>query len=195
MTRSAMVTSAPFEPNVATGHDLAGAPRTPFNARVMDTLRARLGGERRRVEQARVSDAEGALKAAESRFPVLPNFLVPNAASSLVTSATDYGRFIRHLVTARPGSDAAAIMQQMITAVVERSARIGWGLGLGTETISGRTVGWQWGDNPGFKNFCAFDPGARGGLVIFTNGDRGARLYERVVRSVTGVDHPAFLFT
>lgn len=31
-------------------------------------------------------------------------------------------------------------------------------------------------------------------FVVFTNGDRGARVYERAVRSLTGVDHPAFLW-
>jgi hypothetical protein len=67
-------------------------------------------------------------------------------------------------------------------------------MGLVIEHVQGRPVGWQWGDNPGFKNFLAVDVNADSAFAIFTNGDRGARVYERVVRELTGVDHPAFLY-
>jgi hypothetical protein len=53
---------------------------------------------------------------------------------------------------------------------------------------------WQWGDNPGFKNFFFASPATAQALVVFTNGDRGARVYERVIRATTGQDRPAFLW-
>jgi hypothetical protein len=31
-------------------------------------------------------------------------------------------------------------------------------------------------------------------MVVFTNGERGAGVYQRVIRDVTGEDHPAFLW-
>ena len=54
---------------------------------------------------------------------------------------------------------------------------------------------WQWGDNSGFKYIFLADPQNEKGDRRFTNGDRGARVYERVIRALNGEDHPAFLWT
>jgi hypothetical protein len=135
------------------------------------------------------------MRVAEPALPVLPNFLAPNAAASLVTTSADFGKFLAHVLQApRLGGMPAAIATQMFAPQVRRNAAVHWGLGVGLETIGGRNVGWQWGDNPGFKNFVYIDLSGGDAAAIFTNGDRGARIYERVLRTMTGIDHPAFIF-
>jgi hypothetical protein len=147
------------------------------------------------LEAAKVEDAEQAIKTAEPTLPVLPNFLSPNAAASMLTSASDFAIFLRHLVTARRrGGPAAAIVEQMMSPQVRCNDAVQWGLGVGLEELGGRRFAWQWGDNPGFKNVFFADPQQEKALVVFTNGDRGARVYERVIRALTGDDHPAFLW-
>jgi hypothetical protein len=142
-----------------------------------------------------VEDLEAAVRAAEPARPVLPNFMTVNAAASLLTSAGDFGRFLRHLVTARrQGGRPAAIVERMMTPLIRGNEAIEWGHGVGIETVAGVPRAWQWGDNAGFKHIYFADPAGERAIVVFTNGDRGARVYERVVRDRTGMDHPAFLF-
>ena len=56
-------------------------------------------------------------------------------------------------------------------------------------------VSFQAGDNTGYKNFFIADAEHEKAMVVFTNGDKGARLYERVIRGITGEDQPGFLWT
>jgi hypothetical protein len=67
---------------------------------------------------------------------------------------------------------------------------LGWGSGIGLERSGGRKYMWHWGDNPGFKNFVVGEPATGAAIIIFTNGNAGQRVYERVIRARTGIDHP-----
>ena len=147
----------------------------------------------RPVAEWTTEDAERALPRVDANLPVLPNFLVPNAAASLMTTARDYAAFLGHLLGA-PGtpSGGRAIFERMMPPQVTINEALSWGLGIGVESHEGREYAWHWGDNPGFKNILLFEP-ARA-MVVFTNGNNGMRVYERIVRAVTGVDHPAFLW-
>ena len=66
--------------------------------------------------------------------------------------------------------------------------------GRSLETVGASQCAWQWGDNPGYKSYFWADPEREQAMVVFTNGDRGARVYERVIRSVTGDDRAGFLW-
>ncbi|MBI1787299.1 MAG: hypothetical protein HYR60_07080 [Acidobacteria bacterium] len=68
---------------------------------------------------------------------------------------------------------------------------LGWGLGWAIERASGRAYLWQWGDNGGFKNLVLAEPSTGGAIFVFTNGDAGARVYDRILTHATGHDHPA----
>lgn len=188
MTRSSVIGLEALDPHLASGHGVDGQPRVPFGRAGLLALRARLAARGQPLESASEDDVHAAFREAEPTRPVLPNFLSPNAASSLLTTSADLGRFLTFLLG--PGR---ALAQLMVTPQVRRNEAFQWGLGLGLEQVAGHAVGWQWGDNPGFKNFLALDLTAGTGVAILTNGDRGARVYERVVRVVTGIDHPAFL--
>jgi CubicO group peptidase (beta-lactamase class C family) len=144
------------------------------------------------LDDWRVEDAERALPRVDAALPVLPNNLVPNAAYSLLTTANDYALFVRHLLASRGKTDPR--FAQMLTSQVSINEALFWGLGIGIERANGREYFWHWGDNAGFKNFVIGDAAAGWSMVVFSNGNSGARVYERVIRAVSGHDHPAFLW-
>jgi CubicO group peptidase (beta-lactamase class C family) len=122
--------------------------------------------------------------------------MVPNAASSLLTTVSDYARFLTHLVSGtgdglklRP-----ATRQAMITPAVRLNSALSWGLGWGIQRDEHGEVLWHWGANNTFRNFVIADLQNRRAVVVFTNSENGPRLYERVIVAVTGHDHPAFLW-
>ncbi|MEO6445175.1 MAG: serine hydrolase domain-containing protein [Gemmatimonadaceae bacterium] len=195
MTRSSMAPLESLEENQAASHSAQGEPRTRFGEPTIAELRRMVSSANRSLESVTISEVEQALRTVEPKLAVLPVFFTVNAAATMLTTANDFARFLRHIVTARrAGGAAAAIVTEMTTTGVRCNEAIRWGHGAGLETLGDTTWAWQWGDNPGFKNIYFADPGGERALVIFTNGDRGARVYERVVRARTGLDHPAFLF-
>jgi CubicO group peptidase (beta-lactamase class C family) len=128
------------------------------------------------------SDYEAAVK--ENGDPVLPNYMLPNAAASMVTTARDYARFL-----------TAAIQNPEIgKEQIRIRPLLAWGLGWGIERVAGREYVWQWGDNGGYKNIVIGDPANGSGIFVFTNGDSGARVYDRLVTHVTAHDHPALFW-
>jgi hypothetical protein len=81
----------------------------------------------------------------------------------------------------------------MTRPVVHINSALSWGLGWGIQHDEFGEVLWHWGANNSFRNFVVADvPGGRA-VVVLTNGENGPRVYERVIASVTGHDHPAFL--
>jgi hypothetical protein len=101
-----------------------------------------------------------------------------------MTTAADYAKFLLH-------SFSLDAMRQPQARV---NSDLSWGLGCGLEMAAGRQWFWHWGDNPGFKNFFIADAKARSGILIFTNGDGGAKLYQRIVRHALGCDFSTFLW-
>jgi CubicO group peptidase (beta-lactamase class C family) len=196
MQRSSMIGLAELEPHQASGHSGRGDPMQPFGRPTLLELRRMTAARGVSLEAAKVEDSEQAIKTAEPMLPVLPNFLVPNAAGGMLTSVADFALFLRHLVTARrAGGMPAAIVDQMLSPQIRCNEAVQWGLGVGLEDIGTRRLLWQWGDNPGFKNIFFAEPQQMKAIAVFTNGDRGARVYERVIRATTGEDHPAFLWS
>jgi CubicO group peptidase (beta-lactamase class C family) len=124
-----------------------------------------------------------------------PNDIVPNAASSLLTTVGDYSRFLTVLLDPHSTSGLSPTTQlAMETPVTRINSALSWGLGIGIEQTDGQKYLWQWGDNGGWKNFLLAHPATRSAIVVFTNGNNGAHLYERIIRSASGIDNPAFLW-
>lgn len=195
MTRSSLAPLVELDANRAWAHDSRGQFTQGFGRPTMLELRRAMSESGRSVETASVEDAERAIKAAEPTLPALPNFLSPNAAASMLTTASDFAKFLKHFVTAKKqGGAAAAIVAQMMSPQIRCNDRVQWGLGVGLEDVGTNRCAWQWGDNPGYKNFFWADPAREQAMVVFTNGDRGARVYERAIRALTGTDHPGFLW-
>ena len=96
------------------------------------------------MADVRVADADAALRDVSPETTPFPVSLVPNAAASLMTTANDFARFQRHLVTAeRQGGAAAAIVREMMTPQVRCNETIEWGLGIGLESHGTSRAAWQ----------------------------------------------------
>jgi len=181
MTSSTLVWDPETLARTALPHGRHGEPREGWDksARAVRAYAARIG---KPVAQLRY--AEYAAAARQAGNPALPNEMLPNGAASLVTSAEDYARFL-----------AAALRNPEIghqqTTINEF---LGWGLGWAIERHSGHVYLWQWGDNGGYKNFVLAEPSNGSAIFVFTNGDAGARVYDRVLTHATGHDHPALFW-
>ncbi len=181
MRSSSLVWDPETIARTALPHNRRGEPRKDWDksTRALLAYAARMS---KPVVQLLYDDYAAAAR--EAGDPVLPDWMRPNAASSLITSADDYARF---LTTAIRNPE----LGQQQVAINEF---LGWGLGWAVERASGHSYLWQWGDNPGFKNFVLAEPSAGDAVFVFTNGDSGARVYDRVVTHATGHDHPALFW-
>jgi CubicO group peptidase (beta-lactamase class C family) len=186
---------------MAVGYDENGNPAEVYAA--IGRRTAVIAEEwRKPIEEWRYEDAARVVPLVNPAWPVLPVYMVPNVAASLLTTARDYARFLAHLV-AQPGAPTGAstgalalrpaTRDAMMTPQVRINSALAWGLGWGLqEDEYGRTL-WQWGANNGFRNFAVADPSNRRAIVVLTNSGNGPRVYERVIVALTGHDHPAFL--
>jgi CubicO group peptidase (beta-lactamase class C family) len=194
MRASGLIWRPQLDGVLASPHTNRGVPIDSHNARMGKAFQPLAADIGKPVDEWSAAEVEKAMPRADANLPVLPNFLVPNAAASLMTSARDYGTFVRWLLGAGPVKGGRAVLDRMITQQTTINDSLGWGSGIGLEQAGGRRYVWHWGDNPGFKNFIVAEPAAGSAIVIFTNGNAGQRVYERVIRSRTAIDHPAFLW-
>lgn len=191
MTRSALLWSDAFDAMLASPHTGRGVPVESFHGRTVRLARAALEKEGRPTDDWTVAEAERLWPTIAGMSNALPNNLLPNVAASLLTSARDYGRFVAHLLDDPTGR---TVLARMTTPVATMNEALAWGAGVGLEREAGRTFFWQWGDNNGFKHFLLGDAQARRAWIVFTNGNAGRSVYERVLRAATGRDHAAFLW-
>ena len=132
--------------------------------------------------------------------PTLPNFMIPNAAASLLTKPADYGAFLVELLeNHNPQVDLKPATRTAMRTPQSRINRaLGWGLGIGIEQQPDMTGDpnflWHWGDNGQWKNFVLVHPATKSAIVVFTNGSRGMNVCQRVITAATGQPHVAFLW-
>lgn len=122
-----------------------------------------------------------------------------NAAGSLVTTATDYARFLGHVVEHTPRAAwelAEPTRTAMLTpqVAVSPDEPLWWGLGW---TIERGADGWRCGHEGNNENlftcYAGADPARGRALVILTNAAGGFALYQRIARRVTGYDQLSFI--
>jgi CubicO group peptidase (beta-lactamase class C family) len=189
MTSTAYLWAPEMEPRRAEPHTARGVPGDSFGARNGKALREFAASTGKSLDDWTHEEAERYQAAVNKDQPVLPNFLLPNVAGSMLTTATDYARFLRHLLA----GEGRAMLERMLAPQTPINDAVRWGLGVGLQSSGGRAQFWHWGDNFGYKNFFVADSTDRTALVVFANGQNGRAIYERVVRAVRG-DQPAFLW-
>jgi CubicO group peptidase (beta-lactamase class C family) len=197
MRRSSYMSRPDLEVNRAEPHTNRGAPIESFNTRVSRGLRAFASSSSMSMDDWTHEDAERAAPTVNKDSPVFPNFLLPNVAGSLLTTANDYALFMRHLLGLSPAPvGGRAILDRMLASQVTINEALRWGLGVGLQSQGpgGANQFWHWGDSGGVKTFVLGDPTTGSAIVVFTNGNAGRAVYERVVRTVRGEDQAAFLW-
>jgi len=140
--------------------------------------------------------ASSLMKKFNRTTPPPPNEFIPNVAFSLLTTPSDYARFLSALVSTTETSLglSPAMRAAMQTPVSRINSALSWGLGIAVEKTETSSYLWQWGDNGGWKNFILAHPPTKTAIAVFTNGSNGQHVNERILRAATGVDHPAFLW-
>jgi CubicO group peptidase (beta-lactamase class C family) len=196
MSRSSYIWLPRFAAKKAVGRDADGAEIDVVGAigRRAEELAAEWG---KPLLDWRYDDAARAVPLMNPQWPVVPLYMIPNAAGSLLTTVRDYSRFLARLVTQppAPGLDVSeASRTAMVTPQVRLNRALAWGLGWGIQRDEHGEVLWHWGANNSFRNFVIAEPAAGRAVVAFTNGESGPKVYERVIAAVTGHDHPAFLW-
>jgi len=178
MTSSAMMWKPELAARFALPHDRRGELRKDWE-RTAKSFHEIAQKKSQNIDAWKYADYAAATK--ETGRPLLPNWMLPNGAASMVTTAADYAKFL-----------AAAIRNSEIAQEqIKIRPSLGWGLGWGIERPKGRQYVWQWGDNGGYKNFVAAEQSTGDAVFVFTNGDSGRQVYDRIVTHSTGHDHPA----
>jgi CubicO group peptidase (beta-lactamase class C family) len=124
------------------------------------------------------------------------------ASWSLLTTATDYGRFVQAVLGERH-SLSPSMHARWLTPVVQvregvddvlnpdaaQDPAVAWGLGWGLEPSQG--CFFHWGNSPGFRAFVIGNLRTRDAVVWFANSARGLRLARLVLPLVMPGDHRA----
>ncbi len=196
MTNSTYTWDNALDAKVASGHNNRMVPSEIFNSQQGKKMIAIAEEWKKPVNTWKYEDVVKAQATINKELPPFPNFLLPNTAGSLVTSVNEYAKFMLRLMDNRKRDEfdlAEATRREMLTPQNKINSAISWGLGVGLETDDGRTSFWHWGDNGVYKAFMMGDPVKRSGVVVFTNGQNGHRVWQRIVAEATGSDHAAFL--
>ena len=196
MKQSSYVWQPEFESRMAAGYD-GQENRLDVQAAIGRRTMAIARDWGKPLSDWRYEDAARAVPLVNPQWPVLPLYMVPNSAASLLTTVSDYAKFLtrRRGPAAGPGlSLTAATRSAMVTPQVRLNSALYWGLGWGIQRDEHGEVLWHWGANNSFRNFVIADLANGRAIVVFTNSENGPRIYERVIVAVTGHDHPAFLW-
>lgn len=113
------------------------------------------------------------------------------AAGGLLTTASDYAKFLLEVINPGPADDSRlsrASMDEMLrphtpvetTNEYKAAYALGWRIAT---TRDGFFIG-HGGDNRGFHCLSGACPARRSGFVIMTNGDGGVQLIQRVVPAI-----------
>jgi CubicO group peptidase (beta-lactamase class C family) len=196
MRESSYIWLARFEGHKAAGRDQNGNEVDVYGAlgRRADEIGRQWG---KPVEEWTYEDAARAVPLTNPDWPVLPVYMIPSAAGSLLTTVGDYIKFLLRVV-ARPPAPGLELRPETLrairTPVVELNRVLAWGPGWGIQRDEHGAVLWHWGANNSFRNFVLADPDRSRAIVAFTNGESGPKVYERVIVAITGHDQPAFLW-
>ena len=184
---------------LVSGHD-QGQPRQSPSKDLAQRLLDVAEQQKKPLATFKHEDVVASMQSMSPAPPTLPNFMIPNAAASLLTTPTDYARFLIELLE---NHNAAidlkpATRKLMFTAQSRINSALQWGLGIGLEqqfdVASDPNFLWHWGDNGSWKNFVLAHPESKSAIVVFTNGSRGLNVANRVMTAATGRQHAAFLW-
>jgi CubicO group peptidase (beta-lactamase class C family) len=208
MTASTYAWRADVAARLVAGHD-RGQPRVSPSRDLALRLLSYAEQKNKPFASFTYEDILEAMRSVAPDRPTMPDFMIPNAAATLLTTPTDYGAYLVELLS--DGNSAVDLQpgtrQQMLRAQIRLNDALSWGLGWGLERqVAGRSAGrdeperkdpnyvWHWGDNGNWKNFVLAHPATRSAIVIFTNGSRGLNVAQRIVTAATGEEHAAFLW-
>jgi CubicO group peptidase (beta-lactamase class C family) len=126
----------------------------------------------------------------ETDEPITWDSSSDDSASSLLTTAHDYAKFLVALMDGVGLKQAT--FQQMWSpqvAVPEKGPGISFGLGWGIEQVGASKYIYHGGNNVAFKGAAFACPEKREGLVYLTNSEGGMTIESALVKAIEGGDH------
>jgi CubicO group peptidase (beta-lactamase class C family) len=104
-----------------------------------------------------------------------------NPSNLLLTTVGDYARFGIGVMNHK--GLTAAVYDEMIATQVRLKNNREWGLGwsLIKGLSNGEYAMVHTGGNPGIKTIVVLLPQSKRGIIVFTNGEKGDQLYERLI--------------
>ncbi|PZR29805.1 MAG: hypothetical protein DI535_01495 [Citrobacter freundii] len=116
-----------------------------------------------------------------------------NAAASVHTTATDYGKFMIALM--KGTGLKKKTWEEMFTPQIRVSSNtfpeLYWGLGVGLEVEGKKKYFWHWGDQGDSKCFMKADLGKKDGFLYFTNSANGIAVADRIMDDALGGTTPS----
>jgi CubicO group peptidase (beta-lactamase class C family) len=186
-----------YEKSVTKGHNNRGQVRPTFGAENIQKMVELAAQWNRPLGTWKYEDMEKALPIIDAKMPVFPNFMPMNAAASMQTTVTDYGQFLIKMLNPASGDKFSLkkeTWQEMLKPQTKINEVLSWGIGIGLENQNNESYFWHWGDNGNFKAFVLGIPAKKWGIVIFTNGRNGHKIWERVIKEATNQDLASFLW-
>jgi CubicO group peptidase (beta-lactamase class C family) len=196
MTSSTFLWIPENESRVSSGHSSRMVPTPIFNSEQGPKMMEIAREWKTPVEKWKYEDMLRAQATINNFLPPFPNFMLPNTAGSLLTSVDDYAQFMLRLMDGgkKDGFEISETSRkEMLTPQTKINDALTWGIGVGLERQHDRNLFWHWGDNGTFKAFMMGDPVNRSGVVVFTNGANGHKIWRTIVAEAIG-DHAAFYF-
>ena len=139
---------------------------------------------------ARPHDRTG--KPLESRPPSAAALARYGAAGGLLTTATDYAKFLCEVINP-PAQDEFHLSRASLAEMTRPQVKVAdgdgysvwWGLGWPIVHAKGGDFIGQGGENPGFQSTAEISLKDGSGFVSLTNGDNGAQLLEKLAPDVS----------
>jgi CubicO group peptidase (beta-lactamase class C family) len=118
----------------------------------------------------------------------------PYGAYSLLTTASDYNRFLQALLVGQGLKPATARLLLLPATPADRCGKpatpadpaIAWACGVGLATTSQGPALWHWGDNTDFKGFFMALPGKKESILFLTNSANGLKITDDVLQLFFG---------
>ena len=138
-------------------------------------------------------DSIAAMRETDPKTAPSTHDLLVNSAGGLLTTASDYAKFMRLMIDRPERADweiSDAARREMLTSQLDvRGPDISRGLGWELEQSSAGPLFQHSGSNYGiFKTLGVGDARRGRAIVVFTNGANGNALAARIVRQATGID-------
>jgi len=152
----------------------------------------------RPIEDWSYEDQVCAMREADPAARPAPHDLLVNAAGGLLTTASDYARFMALMMAGRRRGAweiGEASRQAMLATELEvRGPDYARGLGWQVENSGGARLFEHSGSNYGiFKTLGVGDAANGRAIVVFTNASNGSALAQRIVREAAGLELLKFL--
>ncbi|MBK9154861.1 MAG: beta-lactamase family protein [Chloracidobacterium sp.] len=195
MASSSYYWLAGYDKRIASSHNGQGAVAVDYIVMNASRIAKVADQQKKPVTEWRHEDQEKAQASVENRFPPFPTFFPVNAAGTLITTTSDYAKF---LIALMGGGRARVLDDRSVAEMLKPQIRINdtvsWALGWGLQADNGQTCFWHWGEGVNYRTFVIGDRSTRSGLIVFTNGRNGRKIWERIVIEATGSDQPLLLW-